>query len=436
VAGKFCEGIASSDVGTVRYNADGTLDATFGNGGIVDTLFAGQNSEATQVAVQANGDVVVVGDADADGRTFNAVIVRYTPNGQLDATFGNGGQVLTNTHMDLFAGVHLALQADGKILLGTSPWADAAGADEIVLARYNGDGGVDVSFGNGGQVDTTLGQYNVFLTDMALEPDGKIVKAGSSFSGPFNNPDEFGKVGPFLTLARFQNDSLPLVLNPPPAAPPQTPDNSASGLPAQAPLVSFTPPTVVPNSLEFTQGASPVQSTVIPQSQALLVVPSPAASSAVVSGPSNADPFGIHLVRGSDLGNIDATTKWDNFPVLMPDSLMGDAATGVAVLPFITAADDAGASLTLVIDAFFQQLPFWPKTESASVGVADPSTAALIGFPVKGNPTALPLVKGEAGARRWHSLAAGVLLSAGLTAAAADEHRRRTLAHFKEPRTE
>jgi hypothetical protein len=162
---------------------------------------------------------------------------------------------------------------------------------------------------------------------------------------------------------------------------------------------------------------------VIPQPLVVPVAPSPVGESAVVSRPSAADPFGIHLVGGSGPGNLDATAKWSDFPVLSPDYLMGDAATGLAALPFTPSAE-AGGAMTAVMDAFFQQLPLWTPVESASDGGPEPSAAPLAGFPEKGNSLPPPLVKSKAGAARWPSLAAGALLATGLVAVAADDRRR------------
>jgi uncharacterized delta-60 repeat protein len=427
VAGTFGDApVNSENFGAVRYNIDGSLDSTFGAGGIVETAFVGQYSAATDVAIQANGDVVVVGSADADGQHFYPALLRYTPDGHLDTTFGNGGQVVTNTRMDLFASVRLALQADGKILLGTSSANVVGGTgDKEVLARYDNDGCIDASFGDGGQTVTNFGQNFVLLTGLALEPDGSIVTAGFSYTAPANNPDNFSN-GPLLTLARFQNDSLPLVLPKPPPAPtngPSTPTSAPTTSTPPAVIAPSTPPPAVPNSLVFTQGsASQEQSAVIPQSSILLVAPPPAATPPVVSGPSTADPFGIHLVGGSGPGDVDTTAKWDEFPVFAPDYPIGDAATGLAALP-LTPADEAGVSMAVVMDALFLQMPLWTRLESAAVGAVELNAAPLADFPATANP-APSLVKSE-GVGRWPTLAVGVLLSTGLTAATVEERRRR-----------
>jgi hypothetical protein len=356
----------------------------------------------------------------------------------VDTTFGENGYVFTGIYPYYYPGggdgPELALQADGKIVLGTDVVAGALdgtplGREDVVLARYDGTGAVDSAFGTDGQVATSLGQDAAYLTGLGIQPDGRIVTEGVSYD--FGNIDLQGGVPnytPHLTLAGFQSVSTAMQTDGAGVASGSPVTSTAPAAPMV--IVPSSPQPVVPNGLVFTQGSSSQGPTaVVPSSPVVLFAPAPAATSAVVSVPSATDPFGIHLVGGSGPGIDDATTKWDDFPVLTPDSLMGDAATGLAALPF-TPADEAGVSMTVVMDALFQQLPVWTRAESASLGEVEPSIAPPADFPVKGNPTP-PLVQSEGDAGRWPSLAAGVLLSTGLTVAAAGEHRRRTFASGK-----
>ena len=193
-----------------------------------------------------------------------------------------------------------------------------------MLERYDNDGSIDASFGDGGKTITNFGQDFVLLTGLALEPDGSIVTAGFSYPAHATNPGQFVAFESSLTLARFQNDSLPLVLiQPPPAVPPQSRDKST---PVQ-PIVPSAPPPVTPNALVFT----PAPSAVIAQTPPALVTPSFGGQTAVVNTPATAsDPFGIRLVGGSGPGIVDATVKLDDFPLLSPDFLMGDGSAGAA----------------------------------------------------------------------------------------------------------
>jgi uncharacterized delta-60 repeat protein len=156
-------GSAASDFGLVRYTASGKLDRSFGSGGKAATNFGvrgpGENPSVDQglaVAVQADGKLVVAGSSDALGIegekgccVADFALARYTVDGRLDPSFGDGGKVLTHFVGNSYA-EGVAIQPDGKIV------AAGGGAGFFVLARYTTRGKLDPSFGRGGKVRTTL----------------------------------------------------------------------------------------------------------------------------------------------------------------------------------------------------------------------------------------------------------------------------------------
>jgi len=162
-----------------RYNSDGTLDTSFGSGGKVHTNIGGGSAQARSLAVQPDGKIVVVGYANVGGGE-NFELVRYNSNGTLDASFGTGGEVTTTFGVpqqgfSFALAYSLALQQDGKIVLAGE--ATINGDRDFALARYNSNGTLDPTFGTGGQVTTTFGQNDVAFS-VAVQPDGKIVTAG------------------------------------------------------------------------------------------------------------------------------------------------------------------------------------------------------------------------------------------------------------------
>src|SRR6185312_12779398 len=172
--------------------AAGDLDGAFGTGGTVTTDFAGNGDEARAVAVQPDGKIVAAGGAL--GATVDFALVRYRPDGTLDATFGTGGKVTTDfgSAEQAFA---VAVQPDGKIVVA------GGGATGFELARYNADGSLDGTFGAGGKVTTRFGLGLPFTRAHAivLQPDGKIVVAGTATSA----------TAPDFGLARYNpNGSL------------------------------------------------------------------------------------------------------------------------------------------------------------------------------------------------------------------------------------
>ncbi len=177
VAGLCCAG---PKFALARYNADGSLHASFGNGGKVTTDFGGA-AFASALALQPDGKIVVAGSAGPGSGNF--ALVRYNADGSLDAGFGNGGKVTTDFGGAAFASA-LALQPDGKIVAaGFFHPQPPIGNSSFALARYNADGGLDLSFGLGGTVLTDFsGAAEAHA--LALQPDGKIVAAG--FSVVFN----------------------------------------------------------------------------------------------------------------------------------------------------------------------------------------------------------------------------------------------------------
>lgn len=159
----------------VRYNANGSLDASFDTDGIVTTVFGGSNAEATGVVIQTDGKIVVTGYCVTAGRGDFA-LTRYNTNGSLDPTFDTDGIVITPSGYSSVS-VSLVLQPDGKIVVGGTYYNSIEHLFE--LARYNTNGSLDNSFGSGGSVATSFApNAHTYLQSIALQPDGKIVAVG------------------------------------------------------------------------------------------------------------------------------------------------------------------------------------------------------------------------------------------------------------------
>jgi uncharacterized delta-60 repeat protein len=163
-----------------RYNPDGSLDLTFGNGGLVVTAFAGDAAAYALTSEPATGNIVAAGAAwTSSGEQF--ALARYNPDGSLDATFGTSGRVLTSFPGGLGAQANAvaADQATGKIV--AAGFAMTTGM-QFALARYNPNGGLDSSFGTGGTVVTffpSTSWSSVFA--LASDPaTGKLVAAGTA----------------------------------------------------------------------------------------------------------------------------------------------------------------------------------------------------------------------------------------------------------------
>jgi len=187
-----------------RYNANGSLDDTFGLSGQ-----AACTCSATAIALQSDGKLVVAGSVTtALATVVNSYgitsannetgfgLVRYNTNGTIDTTFSHGG-VATGfgSNFPAGAGLAVAIQSNGDIVAaGQAGVGNGNGFDSqylsssFALARFTSAGKLDSTFGQAGTVLTALGSNNVsFVSALAIQSDGKIVAAGNT--GPFVNPE-------------------------------------------------------------------------------------------------------------------------------------------------------------------------------------------------------------------------------------------------------
>jgi uncharacterized delta-60 repeat protein len=165
----------------VRYNADGSLDTTFGTGGkVYANVASGHISESTRtLAIQPDGKIVVTGSwiRIQNNPTWNYWVrytARFLPNGTVDTTFGTGGVVTDHTPSFLSnTSGALAIQPDGKILVGGSLWRDAVNNNpfwDSELIRLNADGSTDNTWSVVRVANTTGGFSRVLV-----QPDGRIL---------------------------------------------------------------------------------------------------------------------------------------------------------------------------------------------------------------------------------------------------------------------
>ena len=168
-------GDSGCDFALIRYNADGSIDTTFGVGGKVTSDLGLLCHSARDVAIQEDGRLLAAGYGECLSRDCECdfVMARYNPDGTLDTGFANDG----SAQAGFFRAVAdaIAIQGDGGIV--------AAGVDEgdggFALARFHPDGSPDTQFGDDGRVITQIGPMSGALA-VAVQADGKIVAAGSS----------------------------------------------------------------------------------------------------------------------------------------------------------------------------------------------------------------------------------------------------------------
>ncbi len=229
LAGGFAQflepGAADTDFALVRYLAEGGLDGTFGVGGVVTTHLGGGFEIVTGVLVDRDTEqTLAVGFTRHASLDFDVAVVRYDASGALDPSFGSGGTVITDfdgpgvgndraNAVTFLPGGAIAVagssearfllatyQSDGTLALTVTTDVGGGGANAIArqpdgkivlagvgsggfaLVRYDSDGTPDGTFGAGGRVDTGFGTGFANASSVLVQPDGKLVAAGSTNS--------------------------------------------------------------------------------------------------------------------------------------------------------------------------------------------------------------------------------------------------------------
>ncbi len=190
-----------TDFAIARYNANGSLDSTFGLAGRVTTDFFGGQEFAISVVIQSDGKIVVGGTAYRSKSDADFALVRYNSNGARDTTFGWNGFVTTSFGSGQDTIYRLALASDGKLLAAGTAFGTANQSYDFALARYAANGSLDTSYGWGGRVMTDFYGGNDVIHASLFQPDGKLVVGGLARNPGTGNYD--------FALARYNtNGSL------------------------------------------------------------------------------------------------------------------------------------------------------------------------------------------------------------------------------------
>ena len=179
--------------GAYRFLADGSIDRSFATGGWVVTNVGDDTGEAHTVAVQRDGKIVLGGTTICPQLRTCIVLVRYLSSGALDASFGAGGIARTvRPHYGSrgHAALDLAIQPDGRIVALVRN-----NIQKFVVARYLPDGRLDRSFSRDGFAEVGL-RRDVTANGLALQQGGRIVVVGSS--------ERVGVTSSDFTIARLR----------------------------------------------------------------------------------------------------------------------------------------------------------------------------------------------------------------------------------------
>ena len=182
----------NEEITLIRFTENGNVDKSFGNKGFIVTEVSSEKDNAESVAIQRDGKIVVVGSTDHKPTT-DIVLIRYNENGSIDYSFGINGIVITDLNSSLDIGKSIVIQIDGKIVV--SGFTHIINKFFMTLLRYDSNGELDPTFGNGGIIVTEINGRRGKM-DMAIQNDGKIILVGPS---EVENSHHF-------TVLRFNNN--------------------------------------------------------------------------------------------------------------------------------------------------------------------------------------------------------------------------------------
>jgi len=168
------------DMLLMRLNGNGTLDGTFGTDGIVLFDNVGRADYGRAIAVQGDGSILVAARSSGDGTSL-AMLLKFDRAGSLDASFGTGGVAIYQGAKGNDGFRDMAVQSDGKIVV--TGYTSTDSGFQILTARYDPNGSLDPSFGTDGSVLFDGGHKNAGARGVVMEEDGKLVVSGSNSNG-------------------------------------------------------------------------------------------------------------------------------------------------------------------------------------------------------------------------------------------------------------
>ena len=307
----------SWDITVVRYTINGTLDPSFSDDGIVTTNFSNsvRSEFAYSAAVQPDGKIVIAGKHY--GPSWDQIaVLRYNTDGTLDSTFDEDGIVTINIMNTDSAAYSVAVQSNGKILVAGHSYIDYSW--DFTLVRFNTNGTLDSTFDEDGIVTTNFQDRRDTGRALAIQPDGKVIVGGQTGEGliadfgilRYNSTPPAGYPSPTTSTTTIvpASRTAPTATTPAQVAPSRTVINAL-------PLAS--PPLVATNSFTPGQSLSLTLGGFTPNELVQLVV----ASTPQIIGTGYANATGVVTLTGELPNNLSAGRH--TLAVYAPDSKKG-----------------------------------------------------------------------------------------------------------------
>ncbi len=370
----------SSGFAIVRYNADGSLDSSFGNDSKVLSSFGGSFAGANAVALQPDGKLVVVGYSEGvtsgqylDGQTgmlqelpsggFGGqlfTVARYNHDGSLDSTFAQGGVSLINLdNSEISSAEGVTIQADGKIFVqgfveDTNPFASGVHSMLVLAYPDPNQGSVGIQYNQDGTLDASFG-------------DGSFGTGGIQFGAQFAVSN-----GPAYSIGPSETNPTPS--SNPPAAPP-TSTTPPAPTPATPPtFIAYVTTPASPSDPTTGPGAPPADLTALYLSAlsvsggapigglplpgggyGVIALATPAEIAAVPNQPAAGDPFRTQISGGGSVIIVDGPT--DPFAPQTTGDYVPNAAFDTAGEP-VSPPIEHPLAPSAVMDIVFARMPF------------------------------------------------------------------------------
>lgn len=180
----------------VRFETNGSLDPTFGVAGVVKYNYGNVDDEATDVTLTPDGSILVAGVTVTQTYNYSALLMKFTPDGEVDTNFGTDGAVEEDLDTFDYAAMVKVLTDGTIVMAGTSGDGPPNGFDMAVW-KYLADGTRDNSFGTNGLAAPVIPNRYAMIYGMDVQVDGKILIGGQARTTMNQN---------HFLIARLQND--------------------------------------------------------------------------------------------------------------------------------------------------------------------------------------------------------------------------------------
>ena len=179
----------------VRYTTTGMLDSMFGTGGKVTTDFGGSFAHLFSLDLHTDGRIVAAGRTRSLNTGNDLALARYNANGTLDPTFGNAGKVITDFFGLDDSALAVAIQQDGRVVaVGHAVRFPTSAAGDFAVVRYNIDGSPDSTFGTNGNTFTDFFGFTDGAMAIVIDSRGDIVAAGFARRANQDDAEDFALV--------------------------------------------------------------------------------------------------------------------------------------------------------------------------------------------------------------------------------------------------